>query len=41
LTFKTGISQAVLRLIRNRYVEALDVWVEGHSEWDRLARQMA
>ena len=28
LTFKTGISRTVLRLIRNRYEEAMDLWAD-------------
>lgn len=41
LTFKTGISRAVLRLIRNRYEEAMDLWVEDRAEPGNLIRRMA
>ena len=41
LTFKSGISPAVLRLIRNRYEEAMDLWADVPAEPDNLVRQLA
>lgn len=41
LTFKPGISKAILRLIRERYTDALDLWSEDCLKGEFLTQQSA